>query len=201
MKTATHQNGLKAVGTLWIVYVSLCLLFLLCMVVQGGCSQNDIGSRIEADKGGRPKLTNPSPVTLTIEDQDKRGVANGTGPARFTSITGDEVQTFQTGTTPRDLFLKLPDGSQVNLSSGTDINAEGLEFNPKTGAFKVAKFGTQASEPLRAGNEAYDRLVGYWATRDEASRQAILAELKAIEAGSSVAGGVLGQLIQTLSGL
>jgi len=180
--------------------VSLISVALLCVCCLG-CSQNDIGSNFGADEQGRPKLVNPSPVTLTIEDADKRGVANGVGPARFTSITAEEVQTFQSGTTPRDLFVKLPDGSQINLSSGTDINAEGLEFNPKTGAFKVEKFGTQASEPLRAGNEAYDRLVGYWQTRDEASRQAILAELKAIEAGSSVAGGVLGQLIQTLSGL
>jgi hypothetical protein len=181
-------------------FVSLISVAILC-VCGFGCSQNDIGSNFGADAQGRPKLVNPSPVTLTIEDQDKRGVANGVGPARFTSITAEEVQTFQSGTTPRDLFVKLPDGSQINLSSGTDINAEGLAFNPKTGEFKVAKFGTQASEPLRAGNEAYDRLVAYWQTRDEASKQAILAELQAIEAGASVAGGVLGQLIQTLSGL
>jgi hypothetical protein len=201
MRAAWHEASNRVIGGLWITFIGLLCLLGAMMALMGGCSQNDIGSRIEADKGGRPKLTNPSPVTLTIEDADKRGVANGTGPARFTSITGDEVQTFQTGTTPRDLFLKLPDGSQLNLSSGTDIEAEGLAFNPKTGEFKVAKFGTSSSEPIRAGNEAYDRLVGYWATRDEASKQAILAELQAIEAGNNVAGGVLGELIKTLAGL
>lgn len=184
------------------VSVLLCIVASFIMsVLLLGCSQHDIGSNFGSDEQGRPKLVNPSPVTLSIEDSEKRGVANGNGPARYTSITGEQVQTFQTGTTPRDMFLKLPDGAQLNLSSGTDISAEGLEFNPKTGAFKVAKFGTSSAEPLRAGNEAYDRLVGYWQTRDDESKQAILAELKAIEAGSSVAGGVLGQLIQALSGL
>lgn len=176
--------------------ISVALLTVCCL----GCSQNDIGSNFGADAQGRPKLVNTSPVTLTIEDQDKRGVANGVGPARFTSITADQVETFQTGTTPRDLFVKLPDGSQINLSSGTDIQAEGLEFNPATGAFKVSKFGTQASEPLRAGNEAYDRLVAYWKTRDQASRDAILAELKTIEAATPIAAGVIGQLIGALAG-
>jgi len=166
-----------------------------------GCGQRDIGSSIKSDAQGRPELVNPSPVTLTIEDDVKKGVANGPGPARFTSITADEVQTFQTGTTPRDMYVSLPSGAKINLSSGTDITAEDVEFNSATGEFKIKKFGTSASEPIRAGNEAYDRLVAYWATRDQASKEAILAELKTIEASSPVVAGVLGDIIKLLSGI
>lgn len=128
-------------------------------------------------------LRNGSPVTLQIEDADKKGIASGVGPARFTSITQDEVQTMQTGTTPRDLFLaKLPDGTiRFNLSSGTDIQAEGVTFDATAGSFRVDRFGTSASEPLRAGNEAYDRLIVYWASLTEAQKQARLAEIEAMK--------------------
>jgi hypothetical protein len=128
-------------------------------------------------------LRNGSPVTLQIEDADKKGIASGVGPARFTSITQDEVQTMQTGTTPRDLFLaKLPDGTiRFNLSSGTDIQAEGVEFDAAAGSFRVDRFGTSASEPLRAGNEAYDRLVTYWVNLTDAQKQARLAEIEALK--------------------
>jgi len=128
-------------------------------------------------------LRNGSPVTLQIEDADKKGIASGVGPARFTSITQDEVQTMQTGTTPRDLFLaKLPDGTiRFNLSSGTDIQAEGVTFDAAAGSFRVDRFGTSASEPLRAGNEAYDRLIVYWASLTEAQKQARLAEIEAMK--------------------
>jgi hypothetical protein len=128
-------------------------------------------------------LRNGSPVTLQIEDADKKGIASGVGPARFTSITQDEVQTMQTGTTPRDLFLaKLPDGTiRFNLSSGTDIQAEGVTFDAAAGSFRVDRFGTSASEPIRAGNEAYDRLVAYWTSLSEAQKQARLAEIDALK--------------------
>lgn len=179
--------------------VPFLLLLAMTMLAMTGCAQRDVGSSIRSDAQGRPALVNPSPVTLTIEDDVKKGVANGPGPARFTSITADEVQTFQSGTTPRDMYVALPNGAKINLSSGTDIVAEGLEFDPAAGSFKVAKFATTASESLRAGNEAYDRLVTYWAARDQASKEAILAELKTLEASANVAGGVLAGLIKALT--
>lgn len=175
-------------------------MLLLALLPLAGCGQKDIGGAFSNDKAGRAQITNPSPVTLQIEDADKKGIANGPGPARFTSITADQVQTFQSGTTPRDMFLQLPDGTKLNLSSGTDIAVKGLDFNPKTGSIKVAEFGTNSSEPLRAGNEAYDRLVAYWNSRDEASKQAILAELQTVEAVAPVAAGVVGELIKILAG-
>lgn len=181
--------------------MAACLLIGLVAWSSSGCSRNDIGTHVRTDRHGRPDVSNASPVTLTIEDDVKRGLATGPGPARFTSITADEVQTFQSGTTPRDMFVQLPSGGKLNLSSGTDIEMEGVEFDAATGALKVKRFSTNASEPIRAGNEAYDRLVAYWASRDQASRDAILAELRALESGAQAAGGVLGALIKSLSSM
>jgi hypothetical protein len=157
------------------------LLLLFCLVMLApGCQQ--VGPKNVIDRQ-TTSLESASPVTLQIEDADKKGVANGVGPARFTSITEGEVQTFQTGTTPRDLWVrKGTDGAvQVNLSSGTDIQAEGLEFDAGTGSFKVKRFGTSSSEPLRAGNEAYDRLVAYWTSLSQDQKEARLAEIDAMK--------------------
>lgn len=133
--------------------------------VGGSSTQTIDGSQIDA----------PSPVTLSIVDKNKAGTASGTGPARFTSVTGEGVQTLQTGTVPRDLFLQLPDGTKLNLSTGTDINAEGLKFNPQTGSFEVAKFSTVTSEPIRASNEGLDRLIQIINTLTPAQKEAQLA--------------------------
>jgi hypothetical protein len=174
------------------------VLMLGVLFLSSGCEKNKIGGSFSTDPNGRPNINNPSPVTLTIEDEFKKGTANGIGPARYTSISDSTVETFQTGTTPRDLTLSLPNGARLNLSSGTDIQMTELSYSPETGAISVGSFGTNASEPLKAGNEAYDRLVAYWAARDEASKEAILAELKTIEASAGLAGGVLGDLIRVL---
>jgi hypothetical protein len=158
----------------------LLALALLACVGMIGCQNVGPENTITRDN---TTLRNGSPVTLQIEDHDKKGIASGVGPARFTSITQDEVQTMQTGTTPRDLFLaKLPDGTiRFNLSSGTDIQAEGVTFDAAAGSFRVDRFGTSASEPLRAGNEAYDRLVTYWVSLTDAQKQARLAEIEALK--------------------
>lgn len=141
-----------------------------------------VGPTAKIDRG-KTSIQSGSPVTLQIEDDDKKGIANGVGPARYTSITEGEVQTFQTGTTPRDVWIrKSPDGAlQFNLSSGTDVQAEGLEFDAATGSFKVKRFGTSSSEPIRAGNEAYDRLVAYWTSLSADQKEARLAEVEALK--------------------
>lgn len=176
----------------------LAFVFLIILATWGiGCSP--VGPRAKFTRADA-SIETPSPVTLDIADDDKRGTATGTGPARYTSITGAEVSTFQSGTTPRDLFVRLlPDGSrQINLSSGTDIIAEGVEFDAGSGSFKVRKFGTTSSEPLRAGNEAYDRLVTYWRALSADQREARIAEIRAVE---SIAPDVRDMLIALLTGL
>jgi hypothetical protein len=154
-----------------------CLLFSLF-----ACACTPVGPKTQIDRANT-ELQGASPVTLQIEDADKKGVANGTGPARFTSITQEEVQTFQTGTTPRDVWIRKSESGelQFNLSSGTDIQAEGLEFDAISGSLKVKKFGTSSSEPIRAGNEAYDRLITYWTSLTEAQKEARLAEIDALK--------------------
>lgn len=155
-------------------------LVLIPMAMLGACQQ--IGPKHTFDRGGAT-LDTPSPVTLDIQDNDKRGTATGVGPARWTSITEGEVQTFQTGSTPRDMWVKKnPDGTvQFNLSSGTDVRAKGVEFDAATGSFKLGEMNLSASEPIRAGNEAYDRLVAYWTTLSKEQKEAHLADVEALK--------------------
>lgn len=142
----------------------------------------NVGPKHTFDRGGAT-LDTPSPVTLDIQDNDKRGTATGVGPARWTSITEGEVQTFQTGSTPRDMWVKKnPDGTlQFNLSSGTDVRAKGVEFDATTGSFKLGEMDLSASEPIRAGNEAYDRLVAYWTSLSADQKEARLADVEALK--------------------
>lgn len=163
-----------------------------------GCAAT-VGSDFKQDMTG-VKAVNGSPVTLAIQDKEKIGTANGVGPARFTSITGGEIQTLQSGTVPRDLFLtRKTDGTwQVNLSSGTDISAEGVKVDPRTGAVSIAKFGTLTSTPLAAHNAALAPLVDYWKARDDASRQVLIRQ---IEAAENISTDLKAVLIQALTGL
>ena len=166
-------------ATRWL-YLLAALFLLLTIMSLTGCQ--NVGPKHTFDRGGAT-LDTPSPVTLDIADNDKRGTATGVGPARWTSITEGEVQTFQTGTVPRDMWVKkAADGAvQFNLASGTDVVAQDVKFDPATGAFSVGTFSTNASTPLQAHNEAYDRLVAYWTSLSEDQKQARLADVEALK--------------------
>lgn len=153
------------------------------------------------DRGGAT-LDNPSPVTLHIQDNDKVGTTSGVGPSRWTSITGDEIQTLQTGSTPRDFFLAiLPDGTKkFNLSSGTDVVAKGVEINAATGDVKIAEFGTNASEPIRAHNEAFDKLVAYWTSLPQIQKDALVAEMDAAKVIAPTAANMIDAIVKALTG-
>lgn len=161
--------------------VILAVIFLI-LTIFGLAGCQNVGPKHTFDRGGAT-LDTPSPVTLDIQDDDKRGTATGVGPARWTSITEGEVQTFQTGSTPRDMWVKKnPDGTlQFNLSSGTDVRAKGVEFDATTGSFKLGEMDLSASEPIRAGNEAYDRLVAYWTSLSADQKEAHLADVEALK--------------------
>lgn len=172
-------RGISTARRVVVAIAIVCALVTLAGAL-GACQQ--VGPKHSFDRGGST-LDTPSPVTLDIQDDSKRGTATGVGPARWTSITEGEVQTFQTGTTPRDMWVrKTPDGAvQFNLSSGSDVVAQNVEFDAVTGTFKVGAFSTNASEPVRAGNEAYDRLVAYWTSLSDDQKAARLAEVEALK--------------------
>ncbi len=173
--------------------VILAVIFLILTIVGLAGCQN-VGPKHSFDRGGAT-LDTPSPVTIDIHDNDKRGTATGVGPARWTSITEGEVQTFQTGTVPRDMWVKkaADGGVQFNLSSGTDVVAQDVKFDPATGAFSVGTFSTNASTPLQAHNEAYDRLVDYWKALAAEQKEAHIADLEAMkETAPQLANLILG---------
>ena len=176
-------------------------LFILALACMAGCSMpNPVGGRV-TQTAADVAIDSPGPNTLSIVDDVKSGSVSGAGPARYTSITGDHVQTIQTGTVPRDVFIKLnADGSkQFNLSTGTDIKAKGLKFDAKTGGFSIESFETIASEPLRANNEGLDRVVKIVQTLTPAQRDAQiryweLQEAAATGISQNIIGGILAGL-------
>lgn len=156
------------------------VLVIVCAGLAACGTQNPIGNRVTQGMD-RAMVENGSPVTLTIADGAKSGTATGTGPARFTSITESEIQTIQSGTVPRDLWIKLlPDGTrQFNLSTGTDIRARDVKVNPATGEISIGEFSTVTSEPIRAANEGLDRFIEIVKTLAPEQRQAIIAQFEA----------------------
>ncbi len=173
--------------------VILAVIFLI-LTIFGLVGCQNVGPKHAFNRDGS-KLETPSPVTLDIQDDDKRGTATGVGPARYTNISENAVETFQTGTVPRDMWVKkAADGTvQFNLSSGSDVVAQDVEFNPATGAFTVGTFSTNASTPLQAHNEAYDRLVSYWTALAAEQKEAHIADLEAMkETAPQLANLILG---------
>lgn len=169
-------------------------------LLAGGCQQ--VGPKGTYTRTAATVET-PSPNTLNIQDNDKIGTANGVGPARYTSVTEGEIQTMSSGVTPRDLwYRKLADGTvQFNLSSGTDIEAEGVEIDPASGTFKVAKFGTSASKPLEALGQANAALAAYWTALSTDQRAARIAELEAASKAGDTFAPVILTLIKAAAGV
>lgn len=160
---------------------TLFVLSTITLTFAGCTSGIGSGTLYERDK---TTITNGSPVTLNIQDADKIGTAVGTGPARYTSLNDKGLQTLQTGTVPRDAVLHMPDGSKFVLSSGTDLNIEGVSFDPESKKVSIGKLSTVTSEPIRAGNEAYDRLAAVWINLNNAQKEAVLAQVEAIRVTS-----------------
>lgn len=176
------------------------IILIFAALVAGGCAAR-VGSTFEQD-ARRTLAVNPGPNTtaVTFDGGGNETVATtSSGPTRYTTINEGGIRVTAGGMTARDLWLQLPDGTRVLLSSGTDIEAEGVSFNARTGDLTIARFGTSASEPLLALKELQRLAVEYAAARDLESRLAIEAQLRMVE---GVAPGVVEALIAGLrSGL
>jgi hypothetical protein len=174
------------------------ILVLLSALFACGCSAT-VGSKAVV-KPGNSTVTNGSPNSLTLTKADETWATNNTGPSDYTELVGGGVVTMKHGIVGRKIYYDKETGRFV-VDSGADITAEGIEINQQTGKVSIAKFATVGGDQIRAGNEAYDRLVAYWSARDEESRKAIIAELEMIKEVAPTAGGVITSLIETLSGV
>jgi hypothetical protein len=177
------------------VMIAVVVLALAVMMPMCGCVAR-VGSASSTDIKGTG-YTNGSPNTIGLTGVDENWTANGTGPQQYTQMDDSGLQTFRQGSTPREIFYDKATGRLV-ISSGSDVSAEGISFDPESGKVKVAKFSTVSSEPIRAGNEAFDRLVTYWSARDEASKEAIVEALKT---ATNIAPDVKDVLLQLLTSL
>lgn len=187
-----------------IIVAGLFAMYLLGV----GCAQTTIapGTRAQID-GGTGRVENSSPITLGgVFESDGRETlqSTGTGPAGYAVVTDQEARWWGVNQTQRTLYTRrLPDGTLIgNVASGTDITvkADAAKVDPKTGVIDLKGFAltTTASEPTRASNEAYDRLVAYWTALSADQRQVIVAQLEAQKAIGGIAGEFAGELLRAL---
>lgn len=185
-----------------------------------------VGSSIRTASGANEQR-NASPNTLTLtepienETVEVEGEApriitrgggtwhgNSVGPNAYATLDADGTQEMSTGVTPRRIFYDRDTGRLV-VSSGSDISASGVKYDGKTGKLEIASFTTSSSEPIRAGNEAFDRLAAAWTTVPAESSalvkevliKALEEERAKVEAITPAAGGVLTQAIELIAGL
>jgi hypothetical protein len=173
------------------------LLAVVSLVVASGCQSIGSEQTFERDKS---KLLAASPVSLNIQDNDKIGTLNGTGPGGFINTTATGTEAFYVNSNPRNVTINvLPDGTrQVSIAGGTDVTGKGLKVDPETGLIEVAEFSTIASEGVRASNESLVALQSYWAGLTQAQRDAALAQ---IETTGQVTESMVPLVLQFLSGL
>ena len=147
----------------------------------GGCAAQ-VGSSIKQDDARRD-LVNGSPVTVTVDDNSgERVTVNGTAASGYTLSNETESRWLYTGSTPVNASARRGvDGTwALNMASGKDVSiaAERVNVDPTTGKIEArgVKLSSDASTPIRAGNEALDRLGAYWSARDEAARQVLIKQ-------------------------
>lgn len=168
------------------------------LFVFAGCSAQ-VGSQTTV-KPGESNARNGSPNSLTLTREDETWSAANSGPADYTELTEGGTVSIKHGVIGRKIYYDRESGRLV-VDSGADITAQGIEVDQQSGKVTIARFATIGSDQIRAGNEAYDRLVTYWSARDQASRDAIITELETIKETAPTAANVITSLIETLAGV
>jgi hypothetical protein len=158
---------------------NLCLLSMIGALFLAACA-GPVGSVYQVDaKGARGE--NASPNKLTLADGEGVWNVEGIGPSRRTTIdeTGS-IETLQQGTTPRDAFIQLPDGTRLSVSSGTDVGAQSVTTYSEAGAkrLEIVGFNTSASEPAAQWVEAIKASVPAIVATTQAQRDAVIAALE-----------------------
>lgn len=176
----------------WLIVVAVAFSLVIACAPMGGCTK--VGGLVKTSATGFT-AESPPPNVLTMTDAEGQWTAAGTGPAQYTDMSEAGVTTLRHGSVPREIFYDRTTGRLI-LSSGTDVWGEGIEFDAPTGSLRIARGGTSASAPMRASNEALDRLVAYWTARTEAEAQARAAEMRTIEAVAPTLAGTIKDLLR-----
>lgn len=196
---------LRASGLLLVILtlVGLCAL-------AGGCAQNKgtVGqSFVPGDRGA--EVRNGGPVTLNVRSDAEADVlsSSGTGPSGYGVANADEARWYAVNQVQRIIaFRRLPDGSVVfNSNTGSDVTlrAQELKIDPATGVIsgKGLELVTLSSEPIRASNEALDRLVPYWTSLSAEQKAAVLAELDAQIAATKAASPLIAEALGAIKAM
>lgn len=184
------------------------LLVLTAFLVACAPNKGTVGMSVQT---GVAEARNAAPASLSVEDSAGEKLwANGAGPSGYILTDIDQSRWLYNGATPVNTFIRRqPDGTLAfNMGSGKDtvIKAAELTIDPATGAVKAKglELSSNASEPIRAGNEAYDRLVDLWKSWSTDQRAVFIATLeaqsKSVEASAPIIAQGLNAVIAALKG-
>lgn len=180
------------------------LIGLQCFCLMlSGCAPNKatVGSSIVGADG--QELRNTSPMTVMVGDSaGEKLTATGATSGGYILADADQSRWFYNGGVPVNTFLRRSVDGQITATMGsgkdTIIEAAELTFDPATGAVKAKglKLSSNASEPTRAQNEAWDRLADYLKSLSSEQRQALEATLAAQVEATKVAAPVVSTALQ-----
>lgn len=188
-------------------FAFLLLALQVFTLALSGCAPNKatVGPSLVESTDGARELRNISPATVMVKDSNGETLT-GTGPTSGGYILADSDQSrwFYNGGVPVNTFVRRGVDGQVTFSMGsgkdTIIEAAELTFDPASGAMKAKglKLSSNASEPMRAQNEAWDRLADYLKSLSSEQRQALEASLAAQVEATKVAAPVVSTALQAV---
>lgn len=170
-------------GPVYLI-VFLCVIAALLAVTTPGCQA--VGPEHQQDAyrtDSRARAPNGINLVDAEPGRNWNYSINSAGAGQYTEINPDGSLTRAAhGAPTRDLFITLPDGKRVTLSSGSDVEMSGLSYQQDgatTSTVMIDHFKTVTSEPQRAANEALTAMVPAWNALTEAERDAYIAQVEA----------------------
>ncbi|MBX9738136.1 MAG: hypothetical protein K2X32_14535 [Phycisphaerales bacterium] len=174
MRTQTAR--LHAVSALFIL-----LVYFAILTLAGGCQH--VGPRAAFTRDSTD-IASPSPTTISTPEPGGLATASGAGAANRTGLSlhgpdGPIAQAddLSVGGTTRTIIVPFGDKLAV-FRSGTDETIKIDEASVNGVSFKGLSITQSSSEPTRASNEAYDRLVVYMQSLSADQRAALIAQLE-----------------------
>ncbi|MBS0187221.1 MAG: hypothetical protein JSS51_04080 [Planctomycetes bacterium] len=168
-----------------------------------GCA-GTIGNKYEQTPD-KISSTNAAPYRTTISDNSgEHHVLEGGTTQVYTLADADQARSLANGSTPTNLHAQRDATGKAAFSlfsaANNTIEADSFTYNPETGLLQGegVRIGGNAAETTRATNEALIPLTNYWAQRDQASKEALIEQIRTT---GKIPGELAPFIVQLLLGL
>jgi hypothetical protein len=150
-------------------------------------------------------IASPS-TTLNLTDRSGAWTFTGAGSAGNTTLTTylpdgllqTELSSIWGGVASREVIIPVGEGKHAVIRSGSDvmIRVDRLAQGPMGLELAGLEVSSNTSEPTRAGNEAYDRLVGYFSALSAEQRAVAVEQVRAAVSISGDLRGLLASFVE-----